>query len=652
MKRLFTILYFLFFIAANATTKKYLDSVENALKITSNIDAKLLCLYTLSFEYGLIEPYKGIQYGFQCLELAQKNNNLKYQLNAYNGIANCYETISNYDSAYYYHILSNAVAEKLNVSYKKALTLFNAALCKKQLGNYIEALNIFLSAYEILENEQTYNPRIHYYLSEMYLILEDYNNAEKQAVLGIQKCVEFNHPYIGYNMYINLAKCLMHKQEIDSAIAMLQSILKLLQEHTDQNSIAICLNALGEAFLIKNDFANALQQFSDELLIQKEIKNYSGIYLSQLNIAYCASNISPLNKSLIKKQLSESAVTYNNIIRNLSVLIQGYYKTASVYEKIGDNTKALIYFKKYHSLNDSLLNFKKQWQLNEIQTIYETHKKEHKIATLQQSDKIKSLGLIAKDSSIKKRNYIIVATVLVFILMIIVAFLFYQKQKSDRLLEKEKTIKKTEGAERMRIAKDIHDDLGSGLSKINFLSELIIRSNTLSKENKNYTVSISETAKKLVINMRDLIWALNPENTTLAGLVARIREHSYDYMEDCSIETVFNFPETVEAFTITKESHRNILMTVKECLNNIVKHSKATLVTINLNIENEQLIVIVKDNGTGFNPEVIKGNGIGNMQSRMKQIGGKLKIVSNNNGSEITLKIEYGKLKSGELLLL
>ena len=208
-------------------------------------------------------------------------------------------------------------------------------------------------------------------------------------------------------------------------------------------------------------------------------------------------------------------------------------------------------------------------------------------------------------------------------------------------MKREKIIRETEEQERVRIAKDIHDELGSGLSKIKFLSELA----TTQLEGKQHLQtslrSISETSVHLVENMRDLIWAMNPENTTLDNLVARIREYAHDYLEEFPMEVDFDIPEHIPARRISKEVNRNLMMIVKEALQNIVKHASAKCITIKIELE-PKFSLTIEDDGAGFNTTIAtEGNGLKNMSARGLQLGTVVKFHSTpGKGSKVDLELE------------
>ncbi|HNB32851.1 MAG TPA: hypothetical protein PLJ79_03440, partial [Bacteroidia bacterium] len=151
--------------------------------------------------------------------------------------------------------------------------------------------------------------------------------------------------------------------------------------------------------------------------------------------------------------------------------------------------------------------------------------------------------------------------------------------------------------------------------------------------------TIKGTSHQLIDNMRDMIWNMNPMNSTLDNLIARVREFSTEYLEDFPIEVSYAFPENIPSEKINIEISRNILMIVKESLQNIVKHSNASKVSIRIEIQ-PVFKLIITENGIGFSMnEKTTGNGLRNMSERSKTIGASLNISSKpGEGSILSLE--------------
>lgn len=641
----------LFFISsllclhAFATTTAYLDSVKKSLSTTTNTVEKLNSLYILSFEYGFINPRLGINYGEKCLKLAFSERNLLYQLNGFNGIANAYETLANYDSAKYFHQKSFEIAKQMKAPAKMALTLFNIAICYKQLGEYKNALSQYLLAYQLLEKQPSYNPRVHFYIGEMYMRMGNYNEAEYHSRLGIKKCIEFNHDYVIRNLYINLARCLMYKGKKDSAEIILTNTLQKLKKNTDKISISICLHALGETYFENKKYDKAYECFNEELALEQGIHNENGIYLAYLNLGFTLAHQNPKNNLLIQSYLDKAEACFSAIKKNPDILIESNLKIAKTYELINKLPQALNYYKLYYALNDSLLNKEKINQIIDIQTKYETEKKEQQIQSLKQSDVIKTLEIKSQGDAIRKRNLVMITIGCFGIFLLVTLYIYQQKQNIKKALEKELAIRKAEEKERVRMSKDIHDELGAKLSKINFLSELMAHEKNQNPHVTETAETIAETSREIVTNMRDLIWVLNPENNTLFNLLAHIREYASDYLEDFSNEVTLSFPDNVDNVPISNESHREILMTVKECLNNIVKHSKASEVHLTVTLDKQNLSITIQDNGIGISVEKKSGNGLRNMKTRIESLNGNTEIKSRaQEGTLVIFNIPLEKI--------
>lgn len=195
--------------------------------------------------------------------------------------------------------------------------------------------------------------------------------------------------------------------------------------------------------------------------------------------------------------------------------------------------------------------------------------------------------------------------------------------------------------ERNRIARDMHDDLGSELSKISITcANLKQQFQTDMNIMKDLDI-IRDSTGSIVNNIGNIIWALNPINNSLEGLLAYLREYAFEYLELYGISTVFNLPETAEKLIISHEVRTHVFMVIKEALHNIVKHAGAENVEINISLFANRLCCSVKDNGSGFVIEKKNnfGNGLRNMQQRIAETGGQLSIYS-ETGKGTGLQLE------------
>lgn len=229
--------------------------------------------------------------------------------------------------------------------------------------------------------------------------------------------------------------------------------------------------------------------------------------------------------------------------------------------------------------------------------------------------------------------------VLVSLFGIIVSYISQKNLKEKLLkLEKEQAVEK----ERRRISRDMHDDLGSGLTKIAIMSEVVKKQINDPEKAKQQLENISESSRELVDNLQDIIWILNPKNDTLESLASYIREYALKFFEPFMVETQFIFPEKFPLIRLSEETRRNIFLTVKESFNNIGKHAWCDKVTLAIGITDNRIELTIKDDGKGFDVNQTRefGNGLSNMKNRIQQIGGTYEIKSEpGKGTETKIKV-------------
>jgi signal transduction histidine kinase len=201
-------------------------------------------------------------------------------------------------------------------------------------------------------------------------------------------------------------------------------------------------------------------------------------------------------------------------------------------------------------------------------------------------------------------------------------------------LEKQQAIEK----ERTRIATDMHDDLGAGLSRIKYLSQSLLNKKgdeIMKPELEKITIFSDEMSEK----MGEIIWALNEKNDTLADLIAYTRSYTVEYLANHGIKCEADTPSHLPANFITGEIRRNIFLSVKECLHNIVKHSQATKVFFSVQL-NGKMQITIHDNGKGIDwgNRRAFSNGIENLNKRMKEIKGSVNF-SNEKGTKVSMTI-------------
>ena len=214
--------------------------------------------------------------------------------------------------------------------------------------------------------------------------------------------------------------------------------------------------------------------------------------------------------------------------------------------------------------------------------------------------------------------------------LLIRSYLKRKLQKQTLVFEKQHAIEQ----ERTRIAMEMHDDLGSGLTSIRYLTGSLTLDDPKSAREKMNMIAAS--AKLLVDNMNDIIWSMKSENNTLEELLAYIRKQTAEQLDTAGLLYQFDFPRNIQGINLSSERKRNLLLIVKEAVHNAIKHAGATKVTITVMVTKEVLLK-VNDNGKGIDINNISrfSNGLKNMQQRAKDIGGSL-LIQNDKGTTVT----------------
>jgi ligand-binding sensor domain-containing protein len=198
------------------------------------------------------------------------------------------------------------------------------------------------------------------------------------------------------------------------------------------------------------------------------------------------------------------------------------------------------------------------------------------------------------------------------------------------LLQRQQAVEK----ERGRIAKDMHDQIGSGLTQIGLLGEFIRRDTKRNGEARLNVERICGLARELAQTVDEIVWTVNPRNDTLTKLGAYLAAYGEDFFQGTPIRCRLDIPPGLPAYPLSAELRHNLFLTVKEALNNIVKHSRATEAFLQLAIGPDRLELVIQDDGMGFPVAAAPSarNGLSNMRERIAEAGGELEIASQPQG--------------------
>lgn len=202
-------------------------------------------------------------------------------------------------------------------------------------------------------------------------------------------------------------------------------------------------------------------------------------------------------------------------------------------------------------------------------------------------------------------------------------------QREMQRLEQRRAVEE----ERTRLARDLHDEMGSRFTQISLLAGRALISAPQDESVREPIRSINGAVKDLASALEEIVWAANPKSDTLEGFSNYLSQYTGTVVRDANLRCRLDIPTTIPERTLPSGIRHRLMMAAKEALNNALKHAHATEVSVRLELDGQRLVVTVSDNGGGFDPRTVKrGNGLNHLERRMEEIGGSCEIESRPDG--------------------
>jgi len=646
IKFLFIATFILSTITLFSQQNNLIDSLEQCLKTAKADTNKINILDDLSWNLCYADQNKALQYAQQQLALSKKINYKKGEANAYVNLGsvsflkgNLTDALKNFKIAYKLKI---ARGDKIGA----AGLLNNIAMIYKQQGNYKQSIENIINAAKIFEqiNDKSKMASAYNNIGAVYQELKNYqqslyyfNKAKEIRVLIDEK----DNLSATLN---NIGNCYVLLNKYDEAFKYFDMALDAQKGINNKYIVARVLNSKATIYKTLKNYNKAIDLYKKSINIKETINDAEGLLAGYLNIGEIY---------LIKKD-ADNAINYFNKIQdiidstdskeNLTYLYNDFVKA---YQLKNNYKKALEYSQLYSIVKDSIFSDLSVKQITEMQTKYETEKKELENSKLIKENEIKELKINKAEQT--RKVYLIIALniiLLIIVITILIIYRFKQKQKAQILKEtirqdklRYKAIIDSEENERIRIAKELHDGLGQLLSS----AKLNISSFEDSIDDDNITtyknsINIIDEA---VGEVRNISHNLMPTALTKYGLIEAINSLAKKINDSKQINVSFNHNNI--NISLEKETEIAIYRIVQEIINNMLKHSKASLINILLQSDNNTLSIEISDNGTGFNTnEITNSKGIGwqNIYSRVSMINGKITVNSlTDKGTNIKITI-------------
>lgn len=308
-----------------------------------------------------------------------------------------------------------------------------------------------------------------------------------------------------------------------------------------------------------------------------------------------------------------------------------YRHLADSYTMLGKRDSALVYINRLFKHVSDMADEMNPEKMSEMSIKYEAEKKQREIESLQQKT-------VLQEMKSKNEKWIIGILALMLTLAAVAVFYIVKTNKEKRIALATLEKQRLENL-RNKISRDLHDEIGSSLSGIQLFSQMAEQGfDTDPLKSRQYLDKIKQYSDVVLTSMKDIVWDINPNNDSMKNMVQRLQQYATTTCAAGNIEFDFAVTEAATNITVDMRHRQNIYLISKEAINNAVKHSGCSKISCFIERSDNMLTVHIKDNGKGFDTlNQISGNGIHNMKHRAQDMLATLDIVSNNNGTAITI---------------
>jgi two-component system NarL family sensor kinase len=532
-----------------------------------------------------------------------------------------------------------ASRHKLKMQLGKAYANLGA-VCQYQ-EDYRAAIDYYLKALPIVKSFGQ-DQAVAMLYSNLCGLYRNLRQPEKGLVYAQQALAlgeSIHDPYATGNACINLGNALKDLNRTEEAIAHYQRTLKIGQDVFDLTMQETALINLGEAYMKQDLVVQYMDAFMQALPLTDSLQDVSGKAFVYKGIA---TGLFQQHKFEAAEAYIEQGLAYAREHDQKEIMAALYLLLSDVQLVLGHYAAADRFRERHDSLNHVLLNETLLKDVQELETAYKVGEQRNELLQ-------KDLLLQQQAAEAAQHRFWLIATIIVCVLMLgslVLAVLFYQQRQalhqatvqSLKVEQEAIRLKATldgQVQERQRISEELHDDLGGGLTSMLFISRALRQA---PEEHATLSAKMETIASKLIDKMNEIIWAMSHENDSLADLVAYIRVQADDMLKNADLQFTCQVHAPIPDIQLSQHDRHQIYLVVKEALHNIVKHARASAVTIDFH-SFTPLRVSIRDNGRGLSaaPDALMGNGLRNMQKRARELRGALHVFG-DNGTVVQLE--------------
>ena len=449
----------------------------------------------------------------------------------------------------------------------------------------------------------------------------------------------------------NIAENYLKLKLYDSAIWYAKRSLDIFPGIKKTRTVALSYWELGEGYLGLNQTEAAEEYFKKSLHIGEEYSEYDILHYTYSGLIKCYMKLSKFNEA---KKLVEAGIKEEILMNSNKLATKEFFETSlNALRQLNESEKLIDLLNTYVHVQKTERESEKKNQYLILKTYFENKK------NLIESNAQNQIN----EQKITYNNRLIFFISATFLILLLAVYLFFQNKQNkvriknvemeNELLSLKKDsemnalIAKTEAIleERNRLARELHDDIGSSMSSVNIYAEVALREMKNNPEKSKFAI---EKQKKQIStineNISDLIWAIYSKNESFTNLFERIRDFAFDILNSSNIHFEFLFDERLNNLILKPDAKKNLLLIVKEFINNSLKYSSAGKIQIKFSmLSADEFQLTIEDNGTGFNiNSVRKGNGIDSFYKRAESMNAVIEynsIVGNGTYLKINTRL-------------
>ncbi len=604
----------------------------------SQSNSQVDSLVKLMKQFRKTDVNASFQYAQRALELSNKNNLHEKVVELNNSMGMMCAQKGEYTSALNYFNESLNQAKKIFKQDFVAKANVNIANIYLSQGKYNSALDKYLDALKIVEKGTDKDVLYVNYLciGITYYYLKNY----PKSLEFYEKCLamEKEKGSTAKMAYTYNAMGIIYKELADHAKAMdyLERAQKIALQSGDSIILSHNMASLGELYGIKGDPEKAKAFLESGLGMQRHFKDDKGIGQTLVHLGDLALKVHQPERSV--EHYTEALEVGKRVGVN-EIIKDAYKGLSNAYVQLHDPVRSLEYHKAFSEVKDSLFNSTSSMQIADMQTKYETDKKEQENMLLVKDNNIKNVEI---DKQKTLRNSIVV----VLIMTVLLGLLLYNsnrlKHKNKFLAERELRhleVFQAQEKEKMHLSKELHDGLGPLLSLI----KLNVSTLEVNPGNERAISEVKELTSESIKEVRNISHALAPSLLQKQGLQAALT----DFIDQVNasgglhVQLDLKLPDNLSA-----EVEINLYRIVQEAMNNTMKHSGATNASVTVQEKKAFIELAIKDNGSGFSNsnKESSGNGLNNIYSRVDFLKGQITCSSEKGrGAEFLILIPLNK---------